>query len=703
MERKLKSWILILFLLSTTCHNGFGQVPPKPSINLEDFAERIFSFPEENIDYESLYEVLFQLYLNPIDINKADTELLQGSYLLNEDQINSLIAYRNLFGELISLYELQAVPGFDVQTIDRIIPFITLEDRQGRSQKFFIRLQNEEQAYFLFRHRRTWETRQGFTPQDTTASGRIGSRYLGDPNELYVRFRIQHARDFSIGFTLDKDPGEQFKWDIKSARYGFNFTSFHLTRYNIGNWKVISIGDFQASFGQGLVFGAGYSFGKGAETVPTIRRSSRGIIPYTAAMEFGFFRGVAATYQLKKIQVSLLSSFSHKDGQIQTAIDSIGEPQNFISSFNQSGLHRTTSEVSGKNKFREISVGGNVQYAHSSGKFQTGTNFLLTRFDQPWIRDARIYNKFEFSGRQNSVGSIFFNYNWKNFNLFGESARSQSTGKGTVLGLVSSLSRQVDFSLLWRKYDRNFHSFFANSLSESTRPTNETGIYLGIEIRPNTRWKINAYYDYFKFPWLKFRIYAPSNGSEWLGKISFRPSKTLTAFVQIRSEIKDRNSTNSSEPKLIFQVKPISKYSGLISLEYQVTKSLFLRSRILMSYVDFEAKKSKGFMILQDFKYGRQRWRITSRIALFDTENYESRLYAFENNVLWTFSIPALSGQGMRYYLVGQYTISPKLTAYCRFARTSYTDRETISSGLQTINGPQQTETTLLLRYMLHR
>ena len=78
-------------------------------------------------------------------------------------------------------------------------------------------------------------------------------------------------------------------------------------------------------------------------------------------------------------------------------------------------------------------------------------------------------------------------------------------------------------------------------------------------------------------------------------------------------------------------------------------------------------------------------------------------LYAFENNVLWTFSIPAFSGQGLRYYLIGQYDFSPRLTSYIRFARTSYTDRESISSGLQTIEGPKQTETTLLLRYMLHQ
>jgi hypothetical protein len=104
-------------------------------------------------------------------------------------------------------------------------------------------------------------------------------------------------------------------------------------------------------------------------------------------------------------------------------------------------------------------------------------------------------------------------------------------------------------------------------------------------------------------------------------------------------------------------------------------------------------------MVLQDIQFGREKWRLTGRMALFDTDDFDSRLYAFENNVLWTFAIPAFSGRGIRNYLVGQYQISPKLTAYLRIARTTYTDREEISSGLQTITGNTQTETSLLLRY----
>ncbi|MFC5625016.1 ComEA family DNA-binding protein [Algoriphagus winogradskyi] len=700
----MKAAILFLGITSLLFFEAKAQQPPHKEIDLESFIERLFPVQDEDLDYESIYDVLLQLYLNPMDINRANAEVLASSYLLDPNQISNLIAYRDKFGPLVSLYELQAIQGFDLKTIEQILPFLTMATgTSNQTQGFWKRVLNEEQSYFLVRHRRTWETRKGFTPADTSSTGKISSRYLGDPNELYLRFRIQHTRDFSLGFTLDKDPGESFTWDTKTARIGFNFFSFHFTKYYVGKWKTIALGDFQAQFGQGLVFGAGYSLGKGAETVPTVRRSSVGILPYTAALEFGFFRGAGLTYQHKNWQSSLISSYAPRDGRAASSLDTLSSEDLTINSFNQSGLHRTSSELSTKNQFRELSLGGNIQYTSTTGKLQLGSNYLFTRFNHPWIKEPTLYNQFDFAGRSNSVGSLYLSYNWKNFFLFGESAVSQSGGRGNVIGFISSLSKQVDFSILWRKYDSNFHSFYANAFAESTRPVNEQGVYLGIQIKPISKWKINAYYDYFRFPWLRYRVYAPSKGYEWLARISFQPNRNLTAFFQIREEQKDRNLSDSGEPSLPYQIRPLNKINGLLSLEYQVSKAFFFRSRILFSRVNFNGQKSSGFMILQDAQYSFNKFRLTGRVALFDTDDYDTRLYAFENNVLWTFSIPAFSGQGMRTYLVAQYQINSQITAYFRISRTAYTDRETISSGLQEIDGSRQTETTLLIRHMLHR
>ncbi|MHA7129109.1 ComEA family DNA-binding protein [Algoriphagus namhaensis] len=696
MERLI--YRILAFWLLPLC--SMAQNPPSKEIDLEDFIERLFAVQDLDLDYEGIYEVLFQLYQNPIDINRATAEAFQATYLLSPIQINSLLEHRERFGPFLSLYELQAVPEFDLQTIETLLPFVTIATNLQVEKSLKERYLSANQAYVILRQRRVWETRRGFTPPDTSSTGRISSRYLGDPNELYLRMRVQKTRDFSFGFTLDKDAGEPFVWDPKTSRYGFNFLSVHLTKYELGKLKVVTLGDFQASFGQGLIFGAGYGLGKGAETVPTVRRSSVGILPYTAALEFGFFRGAAMTYRIRaNLEATVLGSSVKRNARIQAALDSLESDIESFSSINQSGLHRTPSEISTKNTLQENSLGTNIQWKKK--QLSIGGNVLYTKFDKAWERQSRVYSQFEFGGSKNLVSSLYFNYNLKNSFIFGESAISSSGGTGTVLGIISSLSKVLSISLLWRHYDRNFHSFYANGFSEGTRPINERGIYLGLEYAPSRRWKWNAYYDFFKFPWLRFRAYAPSSGYEWLSRITFRPQRSLIVFAQIRQEQKDRNLTDTNEPQLGYQLAPLRKINALLSLEYQVSQDIFIRSRVLWRQVNFNQSRSNGFMILQDVRLQKRNWRITGRVALFDTDDFDNRQYAFENNVLWAFSIPAFSGQGIRYYLLGQYQISERLTGYLRFARTSFTDRDEIGSGLQTIEGNTQTESTFLLRYNL--
>src|SRR2546426_10008218 len=48
-----------------------------------------------------------------ISLNTADAATLRSLGLLTPLQVNSLLTYRRLLGALVSIYELQAIPGFD--------------------------------------------------------------------------------------------------------------------------------------------------------------------------------------------------------------------------------------------------------------------------------------------------------------------------------------------------------------------------------------------------------------------------------------------------------------------------------------------------------------------------------------------------------------------------------------------------------------
>ena len=124
----MKSWKnTCLFCLTCLLSlKAIAQTPPTPEIDLQRFVEEIFAVQDLDVNYEDLYESLFLLYTNPINLNHTDKETLRSLFVLSEIQINSFFAYIEKNGNLLSLYELQAIPEFDLPTIDKILPFVTL-------------------------------------------------------------------------------------------------------------------------------------------------------------------------------------------------------------------------------------------------------------------------------------------------------------------------------------------------------------------------------------------------------------------------------------------------------------------------------------------------------------------------------------------------------------------------------------------------
>uniref|UniRef100_UPI0040474C81 ComEA family DNA-binding protein n=1 Tax=Algoriphagus sp. TaxID=1872435 RepID=UPI0040474C81 len=689
--------LLVFWILCHALHaqDKSGRIP-----DIQNVMEQLFPFQEEELEYESLYEQLLELYQKPLEINTVTREELIATHLLTPIQAQALLTYRETNGPFISIYELQSLPTWDSLTLQLILPFLTLETPRLTPKSFLEGLKVEGTSNVLMRHRKTWQLREGFRVKDTTATS--ANSYLGGPHEWAIRYRNHYPKAHSLGFMLEKDAGEAGIWDPKTNRYGFNFASFHWVRYNLKKWKTLTLGDFQASFGQGLVFGAGFSLGKGAETITSVRRSSRGLLPYTASQEQGFFRGLGASRSWRNWHYSLLLSSVSKDGRLANPKDSLDLDAPQISSLPLSSLHRTPSELSVKNQVRESNVGGNIHYQPSTAKWTVGVNGLITQLSLPLHPSPTRYNTFDFSGNKNRVASMYFNYSWKNFMFFGETARSSSSGTGSVIGALGSLSKSVDLSLAWRKYARNFHSFYATAFSESTQPRNEQGVYIGFQLKPSHHLKFNAYFDFFSFPWLKFRVYTPSKGQEWLARWSYQPNKTSRATLQFKQEKKLRNWHEKEENNRTYQVRNILKSQAHVSLAVDVSTKFSFRSQLFWNRVKIEDIQSQGWMLVQSFSYKQPRWKITTSLGLFDTESVDNRIYAYEQNAFGTFAIPAFSGMGSRQYVLVHYQIHPKLTTYFRWAHTYYADRTSISSGTQTIHGPKQTDTVLVLQYVLH-
>jgi hypothetical protein len=685
-----RSAVVLLFAVILQAH---AQDPPRREIDVNEFVQALFPVPSEDVDYSDQYEALFQLYTNPLNLNTASSDELAATFILSEIQIKSFLDYRQRLRPLLSLYELQAVPNFDLETINRLLPFVTV---QGQLPSLRGSFGNPTQHFLMVRSGRILEPQKGFAKIDTNS--RSTSRYQGKPLYGYLRYRYARAGVFSFGLSMEKDAGEQWlNWNLKRQISGADFTSFHAQILNRGKLKNLIIGDFQMQAGQGLVFSAGFSLGKGTEVIRTTYRSTLGVKPYTSVLESGFFRGAAATYSIaKQWDMTGFYAANRRDASFDVA-DS-GEL--LVSSVLVSGYHRTPTELEKHGIISERNAGLHFLHRLQSQRGQIGATLLHTGYGSSLQKKDVPYNLFEFSGKTNLIVGLHGDYRWQNVHIFGEAARSASGGLGGVGGFIVGLGKNLDLTMLFRHYDRNFHSLYGNAIGEATRPINESGVYWGLRYSPSRRWQFSAFYDYFRFSWLKFQIDAPSDGQDYLLHALWKRNKKFSIYGMFHEKQKAHNLPGGLLP--IIPVTNTVRHTATANMEYDVPLRYAVRTRIQYgSYRYNGGTTSSGFTVVQDFTWRLKKMEISSRVAFFKTDNYDSRQYVYEKDVLYAFSIPAYYDTGTRHYLMLRYNLSEKIKLWLRWSQTRYTQLDKISSGLNEIQGNKRSELKIQLMYQL--
>jgi hypothetical protein len=684
-----------------------AQEYPRRAPDFDRLTQELFAeIQTDQVPYEDLYGTLLNYYQSPLNLNTASPEELRALPLLRENQVAALLKYRQTNGLLLSVYELQAVPEWDVRTIARVAPFVTVASNSPNSVRgpLWQRIKNEENNALLLRYRRVVQPQKGYSPVDTF-QGRPTLRYLGSPDALALRYRVSHAHDFSLGFTAEKDAGEPLAWRPSQKQLGPDFLSAHLVLHELGRLKTLALGDYQLQFGQGLLLSSGLAAGKGAETITTLRRASLGVRPYAALLENTFFRGAAATYQLTtRWEATAFASHKNIDANARLATDSLAQFDEFSSSLLLTGLHRTATEIANRQRLAEIVGGGHLGYLSADGNLAVGFTAVGTHYGLAFQKRDEPYNRYEFSGQNNLALGAHYSYGWRNLLLFGESGRSSGGGLSTVNGLLASLGPSVDAAVLVRHYGADFHTFYGNAISENTRNINESGFYVGLKVRPLARWEVSAYFDQFRFPWLRYGVGAPSHGQDALLRVAFAPTKTSLLYAQYRARLKPLDLPASLTGRAVPLPGQQLRHSLLLYCDVQPTARLGLRTRLQATYLraDEDLPWRRGYILSQDATVQlARRVSLTGRYAVFDTDDYDTRQYVFEQDVLYAVSVPALYGQGTRAYAILQAAFSKHFTLWLRYADTRYRHQNTVGSGLEEIRGSARSEVTAQVRYRL--
>ncbi len=686
-----------LWLATTT----FAQEPDSTSVTnlefitdqLEDLAERT----DVELDYSDLLEEYLYYANYPINLNGKNIEALRDLYLINDMQLNNLKTTIREFGPLVSLFELQNIPGFDEETIKNMMLFVTVEASDKKTALNLKDVFKYGNHQVIARYEQVLEKRAGYKIPIDSAIYHPGSAYLGSPEKYYARYAFNYRNKVRFGFTLDKDPGEPvWKNKLPDTLQGLignktgplvDFASVFLYAETEGFVRQIAVGDYHLEFGQGLTLWSGLSFGKSSEGTQ-IRQFGRGIRPNSSSNENRFFRGAAVTLGYDRFLFTPFFSSNRIDSNIEA--DVVDQDEG-VTSIIETGLHRTINEMLDKRSLQVVIYGAHGSY--QSNRLHLGLTAYQTALGTPLEPSGDIYKKFNLSGDRLTNYGTDISFNFNKFNFFGEFALSSNGGSAGLAGVNTLFSEQFMMTVFYHDYGLDYQNLYANPFYESSALANERGIYIGFKALLYKSLNLSGYIDHFQYPWLKYRVDAPSLGHDYLLQLTYTPVRAISSYIRVRMKDKEENYSDPYEyTKKIVHAKR-NEFRFFIS--YEILPELTFKNRLDVVYFHKESSKAEnGYMLYHDILYRPEKFpvELSFRYALFGTDGYDSRIYTYENDVLYAFSIPSYFGDGQRVYLMAKWRVSSRINFWLRLARTTYFNQNTISSGADEILGNHKTE-----------
>lgn len=661
-------------------------IPAEGSLTISEHLENAVSSNDEETDPTELADEMYNFLEHPLNINTASSEELRQLHLLTEFQIFSLLSYIKDFGELFSLFELKLIYGFDEELINTLRPFIRVSGSNGAEKK---EGKKRFRNTLVFRTGLDPDKKNGFIPDTTNPNA-----YMGANRSLMLRYEAGF-RNFRFGFTSDQDAGESFK--LGGKYFSPDFTSCFLEYSGRNYLKKIIIGDFNASWGQGLVLG-GYGCRKGTQVL--LSPQSSGIKKYSSAGENDFLRGCAASFGWGDLNLEVFASNLKTDASLHSLPDDTLAPQ-FFNSPDVSGLHRNLKELQKKDAIITMSFGGHAQLVRKN--IVWGFSYLNQEFSNKWVRNSTAYTQEIFdkgTGIQN-IGSDF-KVSMGKIALFGEIAADTKARMAIFSGFLAELHPLVRFSLAYRNYQPDYLGLRSSGFGESQDTKNEEGFYLGLQMYPWKYLKLDLYADHYSFPFLRYNSTNPYSGSDYLVNFNVYPSRELSCNLRFRYEKNQNRSTTCITG--VDRMETAKKGGFRLELSYLLNKNIRLKSRIEFSYFQIgKQKMTTGFYSGHDFAFQTksQKYKLWFRYAIYDIPCWDNRIYAYENDVLYSFSVPAFSSQGTRFIIMGKTDLLPSLELSIRFAVSGFASVKTTGTGEDEVKGISDSYLTMQLRFKI--
>ena len=682
--------LLLFFLFLSVMASGALLAQDTRPID-DDWMERLRAVAEDadeapnDKQLEALYTDLVHLAEHPIDLNTATADALRKLPFLTDAQVDSILSYRQRYHAFVTVYELKTIVSLDRLTLRRIAPFVCVNERPVSRLPITLAnlLHHGGASEWIMKYSRTVEPKRGYSPAPDSSA----RRYAGEPFSHAIRYAYTFDNRLQAGFAAEKDAGEPF---ANAIHKGYDYYSAHLVLKDFGHLRTLALGDFKATFGQGLVVSHDYAPARGT-LAPEPEYRNNGFRRHYSTDEQHFFRGLAATLALSHWELSLFCSSRKVDATTDGSV---------ITSFKTDGLHRTLTERRNRHTVTLRTAGGNLRYARSRmhiGLTAVAYDFGGQRVDPPLTP----YNHYDFRGRHNADLSLDYMIKNDRLKLFGEVALSTTSGAlASLTALQWTPASFASATLLYRNYSPRYHAFFASAFSRTGRVRNEEGLYLSFTFTPAPGWQLTGHADVFRNPWMKARVSAPAVGTEYAVRVDWTDPREVVAFyVRFRSQHREADFRVGHEAAL----HPLVRRRLRMQMTYTPAADWTFRTALDFSYQrSVNTSVVRGQMLSESIGWrpDKRPFRIDFFAALFHTEDYAARIYSYEKNLLYSFGTSLLYGRGVRLSgIIYCRPISRHLTLSAKLGWTHLFTGNTVGSGLEAVEGPNRTDVHAMLRW----
>jgi hypothetical protein len=617
----------LLYLLPARCQEQNAAIM--------EAAEEILALSDE-ADLSAMLEELAGLKESPVDVNSGDKNEISRLFFLTEFQVIVLADHVRKNGNFQTIYEIAFLPAFDRSTVMLMAPYITLKpsaERAGRSY--------------------------GHTQITVTASTRFSTAEDGsDGIRSLLKMKHEYGR-ISFGLTAETDPGEKFTF---KKTPGCDFLSGYLDLGGKGILKSVILGDYKLRLGEGLAFNSSQWMGSWL-SAPSFISGRSSASAYTSTEENNFLRGISLVLGTGNYSATVFSSINRIDARLILNEDSLATG---VSNLVAGGLHTTESRLEARNSLTETVAG--LHITAGSEKVRGGLTVAATFFSLPFLPDkTRPENLHDFEGDRLLNLAADFRAGTGPLLLFAEAGVSVPGSWAAISGIRAKPSSRVTFNLLARCFSPDYHAFHYGAYKAGSGSGNETGLAATVHLEAARHLFITAGADHYRIPAPRYRSAAPSFGDRIEIRGEYLPVDAISLRLSYTSS--SREYDIASATGMASSVTHTRHQAGFV-FDCEPAPGFRLTTRISGSFIS--PSQEKGYLLCQDLTHSFRKipLRIWFRYALCSTAGWDSRLYAWENDLLSSFSIPALYSEMTRSFIMISWRPAGNIEARLKYAFT---------------------------------